>query len=172
MITNLAINAHNFIYCLVYQSANETTSYYNDMNGHYHQWIYLVEGEMDVVRISDTEDNLVSSRDMLPPLQAGGVYNISETRGKYVVTKTKDAGASMIMFNPVPADRDLKIEIVKGSNTREVTATNTRVTIVCITGPIQVNGKELKSNQYAVVFENTSATLTMGETAVCAIVSE
>ena len=151
MISNAAINAHNFVYCLTYQSPHETATYFNDNVGHYHSAIYLIEGTMEVN--VDGED--------LAPLQPGILYDISHTKGKTVTTKTGSAGASMVMFNPIPENRDLKIEIVKGAGTVNVDA-ESRTTIVCITGPVDVNGKTLNTNQYAVAFSGKSATVTMG----------
>lgn len=161
MISNAAINAHNFVYCLTYQSPNETATYFNDNDGHYHCAIYLIEGTMDVN--VDGED--------LAPLQPGILYDISHTKGKTVTTKTGSVGASMIMFNPVPADRKLKIEIVSGAKTTNIPA-EARTTVVCITGPIDVNGKTLNTNQYAVAFDGKAATVITGENTLCALVTE
>lgn len=166
MISNSAFNAHNFIYCLAYQGPNETMVYYNDNDGHYHSLLYVIEGSMDV-SISDTDTVEPSP---LPKPEIGILYDIAHTRGKYVTSKTQSVGTSMITFNPVPADRKLNVEMLSGKQTVEVNAKDSRITIVCFTGPVNVNGKELKSTQYAVVFENKSATLTMEDNTICALV--
>ena len=46
MILNNAINTNSFVYCSVYQSPNETTNYFNSGNGHFHESIYIIEGEI------------------------------------------------------------------------------------------------------------------------------
>lgn len=161
MISNAAINTNSFVYCLTYFSSHESAEYFNQNLGHYHSVIYLLEGTMDVV--VDGEE--------LAPLQPGIVYDISHTKGKTVKTSTGSSGASMVMFNPIPEDKKLNVEVVKDSQVLELNATS-RTTIICLTGPVEVNGKTLKTNQYAVVFTNKSATLTMKDNTVCAIVTE
>jgi hypothetical protein len=76
------------------------------------------------------------------------------------------------MFNPIPADRVLDVEIIKGPTTKTVTATDKRVTIVCITGPITANDKQLSSMQYAKLFPGKTAELILPESSVCALVSD
>jgi redox-sensitive bicupin YhaK (pirin superfamily) len=159
MISHTAINARDFVYCLTYQSPHETAIYFNDNTGHYHSSIYLIEGTMDVN--VDGED--------LAPLQHGILYDISHTKGKTITTKTGSSGASMVMFNPLPEDRALHVEIVSENKT---VAAETRTTIVCLTGPIAVNDKQLNTNQYAVVLPGKSATLEMGNNTLCAIVTQ
>jgi hypothetical protein len=168
MIINNSVNTNSFIYCTVYQGPNETTSYYNTGNGHFHETIYLVEGTAEYA-LSDTAE-LQGSEEFIT-LEAGIVYDISNSKGKYVITKTKNTGASMVMINPIPEDKHLKIEIVKGSTTETITAGDERVTVICLTGPVTIKDKTLSSMQYAVVFANTSATLELSENTVCALVT-
>ena len=155
MISHTAINARSFIYCIVYQGPNETTTYFNDNNGYYHSALYLIEGTLDVA-ISDTE--VFTEESQLPPAQEGVLYDISHTRGKYVLAKTQSSGAAMVTFNPVPTSRNLNIEILKDKQTVDINATKSKITIVCLTGPVDVNGKTLKSTQHALVYEKKSAT--------------
>ena len=168
MIINNAVNTNSFIYCSVYQGPNETTSYYNSGNGHFHETIYLVEGTAEYA-LSDSAE-LQGSEEFIN-LEAGLVYNISNSKGKYVITKTKNIGASMIMLNPIPEDKKLEVEIIKGAVTKTITAGDQRVTVICLTGPITIKDKTLSSMQYAVVFANTSATLQLSENTDCAVVT-
>jgi hypothetical protein len=78
----------------------------------------------------------------------------------------------MIMFNPIPDSRELDIEIVKGPITKTVTAVDKRVTIVCITGPINANDKSIESLQHAKIFPGKTAELSLSEGTVCALVSD
>ena len=45
MILNNAVNAGGFIYCMAYWSPNERITYFNSGDGHYHQYVYIVDGE-------------------------------------------------------------------------------------------------------------------------------
>jgi len=131
----------------------------------------MLEGSMTAYE-SPTE--IPSEADLMVKLQMvrGTLYDVTHTRGKYVTAITGDNGAAMVMFNPVPADKPLNIEILNGNQVKEINAIDKRITIVCITGPIDVNGKNLKTTQYAVVFPGKSATLTMEENTICALVTE
>ena len=86
--------------------------------------------------------------------------------------KTKEQSLSTITFNPIPDTRELDVSIVKGPVTKTVTALDKRITIVCITGPINANDKSLKSLQHAKIFPNKSVELVMPDNTVCALVSD
>jgi len=167
MILNNATNAKSFVYCSVYQSPNETTNYYNSGNGHFHESIYIIEGSAEYTTSPSVE---LSGDETYLPLSAGQLYDITNTKGQYVITKTSTVGASMMMFNPIPEDKQLQVQIVHGPNTVTVTSGDIRTTVVCITGPVTIKDKTLNSLQYAVVFANTSADLILPENTVCALV--
>lgn len=166
MILNNSVNTNSFVYCSVYQSPNETTNYFNLGNGHFHQSIYIVEGEITYT-FSDTQE--LSGSEQYTTLSAGQSLDLTPSKGKYVVTKTANVGASMIMFNPIPDTKTLSVEYVTGNKT--ITAGSERVTVVCVTGPVTIKDKTLNSGQYAVVFANTSAELVQSENTICALVA-
>jgi hypothetical protein len=168
MIVNNAVNVNSFIFCSVYQGPNETTNYFNSGNGHFHESIYLVEGKATYA-ITDTE--VESPKDAHYPLVADKLTDITPSKGKYVITKTNAIGASMIMFNPIPESKHLAVEIVKGAKTLTVTASDQRITVICITGPVTIKDKVLQSMQYAVVFANTETTLVLSKNTICALVT-
>lgn len=169
MIPHTNINARSFICCVAFQSPNETITYFNDQIGHYHQSIYMISGDMDTFP-SDTPELLPNAKNY--PLKAGNFYDISHTKGKYIISKTYLEGASFAMFNPIPTDRILRIEILRDKQTKEISTTNKRTTIVCLTGPVEANGKKINSMQFATVFENKKALLTMETNTICALVHE
>lgn len=168
MILNNSINAGNFIYCMAHFGPNESNRYYNSGHGHYHQCIYIVDGYGSGT-ITDTQGNILAADDTKRP---GELIDLSMTKGTYHITKTTDSGLTVIMFNPIPDTRTLNVEILKGQGTHTITATESRKVLVCITGPIQANGKELISLQHAKVFPGKTVELVLPENTVCAIVSE
>jgi hypothetical protein len=168
MISHSAVNTGDFIYCSVYQGPHETTVYFNDYDKSYHQAIYLIEGNIDTYP-STTVD--LASDAVNAPLVKGILYDISHTKGMYVIGKTQTDGASMVMFNPVPCTETLNIEMVSGAQTREVTAGAKKVTIVCLTGPVAINNNTVDSMQFAKVFPGKTATITLTEGSICALVS-
>lgn len=168
MIVNNAVNVNSFIYCSVYQGPNETTNYFNSGNGHFHESIYLVEGNATYAAADTATESL---SDVYYPLVADKLTDITHSKGKYVITKTGHYGASMIMFNPIPESKQLDVEIVKGAQTLTVTAADQRITVICITGPVTIKDKVLQSMQYAVVFANTETTLVLSENTICALVT-
>ena len=169
MILNNAINAGGFIYCMAYFGPHESNTYFNDGDGHYHQCIYIVEGRGSgtITATPDGEVLRYEDRD-----SQGQLIDLSPARGLYHTTKTQDISLTTMMFNPIPASRELDVEIVKGPTTKTITATDKRVTVVCITGPITANDKTLASLQHAKIFPGKTAELNLPENTVCALVSD
>lgn len=170
MILHNAFKTKSFIVCNVYQSPNEKTVYHNNGENHYHAGIYVIEGRLDTYP-STTPDYIAEGVENAP-LESGNYYDITHTKNKFVTAITKDQGSSVIMFNPVPENVQLNVEIVKGSNSIVVDASSIQKTIVCITGAVTVNDKLMESLKFAVVEQGTQATLVLPANTVCAIVTE
>ena len=169
MILNNAVNTGNFIYCIAYFGPNESTTYFNGGHGHYHQCFYIAEGSATAI-IRDTEHG--EPVEINDTKQPGTLVDQRHNYGKWTNVVTKDESISMMFFNPIPDTRDLKVEILKGSGTHTITAVDQRKTLVCITGPIKANGKDLTSLQHSKIFPGKTVELTLPENTVCAIVSE
>jgi hypothetical protein len=169
MILNNAINAGGFIYCMAYFGPNESVVYQNIGHGHYHQYFYIVEGSATAI-IRDTEHGEPVSINNTK--QPGTLVDQRYNYGKWTNVVTKDESISMMFFNPIPDTRDIKVEILKGSETHTITAIHQRKTLVCITGPIKANSKDLTSLQYSKILPGKTVELTLPENTVCAIVSE
>jgi hypothetical protein len=168
MILNNAVNAGSFIYCMAHWTPNESNTYLNTGNGHFHQAVYIVDGE-GIAELRETANGPVIRRE--EGNGAGMLLDLKPTKGLYHTTITKDKPLTMIMFNPIPDTRDLNIEIVKNS-TRTITAADKRIVIVCITGPIQADDKTLVSLQHAKIFPGKTVELVVPENSVCALVTE
>ena len=169
MILNNAVNAGGFIYCMAFWSPNERITYFNDGDGHYHQFVYVVDGEGHG-EVRQTEASEIFRSDGTK--RVGELLDLSDTKGMYHTTITKEHSLNMIMFNPIPDTRVLDVEIVKGPLIKTVTAIEKRITIVCITGPITANDKTLASLQHAKIFSGKTAELNLPENTVCALVSD
>jgi hypothetical protein len=168
MILNNSINAGSFIYCMAYFGPNETNTYYNIGHGHYHQCIYIVDGQ-GLGCIKDDQGNILALDDTN---RQGQLVDLSDTKGLFHETKTTEHGLTVVMFNPIPDTRILNVEILKGAGSHTITATDKRKTLVCITGPIKANDKELVTLQHAKILPNKTVDLHLPENTVCAIVSE
>jgi hypothetical protein len=167
MILNNAVNAGGFIYCMAYFGPNESSTYFNDGHGHYHQYVYIIDGRGSMT-VTDVQGNILSVDDSD---RSGQLFDASAFKGMYHITKTTNSGLTMIMFNPIPDTRSLSVDIIKGSTTKTVTATDSRITVVGITGLITINNKELLSLQHAKIFPGKTAELILPENTVCALVS-
>jgi hypothetical protein len=171
MIFNHAVNVGGFIYCTTYYGPHTTGTYFNDHDGHYHQWLYLIDGQAVATnRLTadiTTEPTLIRSGDA-----PGELIDVSNGKGQYITTTTGDVGISMMMFNPIPHTRELNVEIIKGITTKTVTADDKRITVVCILGPITVNDKTVESLQHVKVFPSKTVTITLPEHTVCALVQD
>jgi len=171
MIFNHAVNVGGFIYCTTYYGPHTVGNYFNDNDGHYHQWLYIIDGDAhaEVHESADPASPLVYADDNHSP---GTLLDVSPSKGKYVITTTTNSSLSMIMFNPIPHTRELNVEIVKGITTKTVTAGDRRVTIVCIIGPITVNDKTVESLQHVKIFPGKTVEITLPEHTVCALVQD
>lgn len=167
MILNNAVNVGSFIYCAAYIGPHERQSYLNEGNGHYHQWTYVTDGQA-LIEVFDLDNNKIYQRDDENP---GVLYDHSIYKNMTHVITTNQKGLGLINFNPIPETRNLVIEIVKGPTIKEIVATDSRITVVCITGPANINDKELQSLQYAKIFPNKTINLKLSENAVVALVS-
>lgn len=169
MILNNAINAGNFIYCMAHFSPNESNTYHNQGNGHFHQYLYIVDGQ-GIVENRETADGPAIRRE-----EGNGVgilVDLTDTRGLFHTTITNENSLTVILFNPIPETRNLKVEIIKGEQSQIITANDSRKVIVCITGPVIANNKTLMSLQHAKIFPGKTVELAVPKHSVCAIVSE
>ena len=167
MILNNNTNARSFIFCSVYFGPNESNAYFNSGPGHYHEKLYLIEGQAHAV-FSDSKTPQAGDYEF--DLTPDTLYDLKQAQGKYVITNTGDTGASMMMFNPIPDTRNLTVEILKGEQKIEISAGSERTTIVCITGPVLAKDKTLESLQFAVLLPDSSATLEIPQHRLCALV--
>jgi len=171
MILNNTINAGNFIYCAAHIGSGENTGpYLNTGNGHFHSWSYILSGSASVW-FSETPDGpAVYSNDSKVPET---LFDHRPYKNFYHHIKTTDEHLSFINFNPIPDTRNLVVTMLKGPQSdHELTAKEQRITIVCITGPITANGKQLTAMQHAKLFPGKTATLSLSENSVCALVTE
>jgi hypothetical protein len=168
---NTVTNVGPFAYCSIYQFPHTSITYFNDGDGHYHQAVYIVDGEAEV-EVRDSDDESTKPAYIQGNDSAGSLIDETASRGKYVKTITKDVGLMMVTFNPIPSTRELDIEIVKGSKTREITTVDNRITVVCLTGTVTINDKELVNLQYAKILPGKTVTLTLPKNSICALVQD
>lgn len=166
---NVVTSAGPFSYCTAYQIPNTTITYHNDGDGHYHQIAYIISGGA-TGEIRNTADGPVIKT--YTDKAKGDLVDMSPSQGKYHTTITGADGMAVIMFNPIPATRKLSVEVIEGTKTKTVTAGETRVTIVCVSGPITANGKTLETLQFAKILPGQSVKLEVPVDCTCALVSE
>jgi len=169
MILNNAVNAGGFIYCMAHFSPNESNTYHNQGNGHFHQYLYIVDGQ-GIVENRETADGPAIRRE--EGNGVGMLVDLTATRGLFHTTITNETSLTVILFNPIPETRNLKVEIIKGEQSQIITADDNRKVIVCITGPVIANNKTLMSLQHAKIFPGKTVELAVPKHSVCAIVSE
>lgn len=169
MVINNAISAGEFVYCASYWSPNETNFYHNEGDGHYHQWAYVLDG-FGFGEIWQTKDGPVLLKEHNK--QSGQLIDLTPTKGLYHLTYTREHSLSMVLFNPIPSTRNLKVEILRGPQSRTLTTTDNRLTVVCLTGPVTINDKQVESLQHSKIFPNKQATIVLTNGSVCALVSQ
>lgn len=165
---NTVTDAGPFSYCTAFQFPHTSITYLNDGDGHFHQLAYIIAGQADG-EIRATPDSSILKK--YTAEKAGNVVDMSPSQGRYHTTITGADGLGVIMFNPIPSTRKLTLDIIK-DETRTVTATDQRITIVCIIGPITANDKELTNLQFAKILPGNTVKLVVPKNSVCALVSE
>ena len=165
MINN-DINAGNFVYCQTHWGPHESKQFYNSGDGFYHQYTYLVDGNCSV-DFRDTENGQVTKS-----IDSTKIDRLFDHTGisKYETVSANQNGVTLMFFNPIAEDRKINIEIKEAGN-YTINATDKRITIVCIVGPVQANSQDLISMQHAIVFPGKTAELIIPENAICALVS-
>lgn len=167
-LTN-SVNVGSFVYCAVHHGPNTKGYYNNTGHGHFHKWSYIVSGHAHVW-VTETRDGpTIYSNDSRVP---GTLFNHDLYKNMYHHVETFDEHISVINFNPIPDTRNINIEIVKGPTIKEVTAVDSRIVIVCITGPITANNKTLDDMQHAKLFPGKTAKLDLPVNSVIALVTE
>jgi hypothetical protein len=156
---------------MTYYGPHTNYTYFNGNDGHYHQWLYIVDGAASA-EVRDTEDRSQTPIYTDSKHVPGVLLDVSASQDKYVTTTTDDIGLSMMMFNPIPTTRDLDVEIVKGITTKTITAGDRRITLVCIIGPITVNDKTVESLQHVKIFPGKTVEIALPEHTVCALVQD
>jgi len=169
MILNNAINAGSFVYCSFYMGPNETTTYLNEGHGHFHQAVYVVDGK-GIGTVNDIDGNEIITKPSVSPGELD--ETLIDTKGTNHTIKTQESSLTFVAFNPIPDTRRLAFEVVKGPIEKTITASEKRITVVCITGPISANGKQLQTLQFAKIFPGKSAELALSDNTVCVLISD
>lgn len=171
MILVNSVNAGEFIYCTSHVSTNEVLSYINQGDGHFHQYAYLIEGNGTLQLTNPATNEVLFFDETESSASTGALLDFTKTNGWGFVTTTKNTPLSMMTFNPLPATRNLNVEIVKGENVRTITNENKRNTVVVIAGNITANDRPVTSLQHVKIFPGKTATITSYVDSVYAIVT-
>lgn len=166
MINN-DVNAGNFIYCMTHWGPYENKSIHNVGNGLYHQYTYLIDGNLELEFRNTPDGEVVHRLDSKISSQKFLDHSILP---KYETVITGSDGTTAMFFNPIAETRLLDVEIHK-HGTYKIGLKDKRVTIVCIQHHVIANGHKLIAMQHAVVFPGKTAELVVPEHGVCAVVS-
>jgi hypothetical protein len=168
MILNNAIRAGNFVYCMIYYSPYEEHHYTNEGDGHYHPYVYIVEGQGWAEWKNKAGEICLDE----PTKPVGTLFDIRHSRGYHQTMRTSESGLSLFHVNPIPATRELNVDIINGPIKKTITAGTNRITIVVISGSATINDKDLSSLQHSKIFPGKTVELTIPEHAICAVVNE
>lgn len=165
MIFSQAVNIKSCIVCFAYQGPNQVTTYFNDNIGHFHKYVYVLDGQIDT-EVTPENSSVPDSSLLLLPKQ---FYDISYTKGKNIKGVTGETGAAMVFFNPIRTE-DITVEIIKDKQTLKLKATE-RISVVCLTGSVEANGKAINQMQFATLPLNKTVTIKIEDGTICAIVT-
>ena len=163
-------NAGPFIYCVGYISPNEKFTYVNEGEGHYHQFAYAES--TGVLTVIDPNTNQEVSFEKPEDYDNFGfLFDFTDKKGWETISSTTDKSVVFLAFNPVPSNRNLSVEMVEGEETKTITATDKRKTVVVFLGSILANNKEVNSLQYVKVLPGSSAIIKSNPDTIYAIVT-
>lgn len=163
-----SINTGPFVYCCTYQAPHQTVTYQNTGDGQSHQWLYVREGQA-VGKFRATSDVSTAPIIVMGPDPAGTLVDMRSYNDTWVTTTTEEKGFAAILFNPIPATKELDVEIVQGPTTKSITP-DARITMVCISGPVTANGNTVITQQYVKILPSHTVELILPEHTIVALV--
>jgi hypothetical protein len=172
MINN-DVNCGGFIYCTTHWGPHEKKKFHNVGNGLWHQYMFFIDGELEV-EFRDTEDGEITSSINTREYDVNGVDFDKRLvdclqRSKYETMITKHEGSTVMFFNPISETRLLKINVFK-EGTYQV-GSDKRISIICIQKEMYANGNRMVPMQYATVWPGKKAEIVIPENAICAAVT-
>lgn len=184
MPINTFAKVGEFGFCTTYCEPYTDYTYINDGTGHYHVASYVVDGEGQA-ESRPTSDNSLEAG-YVQELKKGNLYLLKtpeeagvfgpyghDGRGVWVRTTTQDTGMLQVLFNPIPEERKLEFEVVKGNDTDSITVTaeEKRKTVVCVQSYILANDKRIDTGQFAKILPGNTAQVQLNKGSVIIIVT-
>lgn len=166
MINN-DVNAGNFIYCMTHWGPYENKSIHNAGNGLYHQYTYLIDGNLKI-EFRNAPDGEV--KEIVDSKTAGYRLLDHSVLPRYETVITESEGTTAMFFNPIAETRLLNVDIYE-EGIYTLGLKDKRITIVCIQHRVFANGHKLIAMQHAVIFPGKTAELVVPEHGICAAVS-
>jgi len=160
MVIHRILDAKRFIACHGYASDNEKIVAPNTFSGGFGQIMYIMTGS---ATISPTNpDSNISTKTFHV-----GINDITEYYGTPCTYTAGPNGGTWICINPIPMNARYKMtELVDG---QVITGDLTERTIMCFSGSIQANGKEIQNMNYARIFSGTVVTVLVPETSIAVL---
>jgi hypothetical protein len=160
MVIHRILDAKRFIACHGYASDNEKIVAPNTFSGGFGQIMYIMTGSATISPTSP--DSIVSAKTFHV-----GINDITEYYGTPCTYTAGPNGGTWICINPIPMNARYKMtELVNG---QVITGDLTERTIMCFSGSIQANGKEIQNMNYARVFSGTVVTVLVPETSIAVL---
>ena len=184
MPINTFAKVGEFGFCTTYCEPYTDYTYINDGTGHYHVASYVVDVEGSA-ESRPTNDTSTPPR-YVQELKKGNLYLLKapeeldifgpyghDGRGVWVRTTTQDTGMLQVLFNPIPEERKLEFEVVKGNDTDSITVTaeEKRKTVVCVQSYILANDKRIDTGQFAKILPGNTAQVQLNKGSVIIIVT-
>ena len=170
---NQDVNCGHFMYCTTHWGPHEVKKFHNVGNGLWHQYTYLIDGNLKI-DFRDTVDGEITSSINTRDFNHDGSDDHHRLidhlgLGKYETVSTEHEGTTVMFFNPMAETRLLKVEILR-EGTHKIGPKDKRVSIICVVKEAFANGSRIMAMQYATVWENKTVELVIPEHGVCAIV--
>ena len=140
MIVSKMIPTPKFWVCVGSVSANESIQHQNTQLGHYNDCMYIIDGAAEVTNGTTTI-----------PLVAGQLADLTPLSGTDTTFNIGPNQTSWIAFNPKRLDQNL--DVTTHNNNQSVSGP---CTLFAMLGNVEVNGTEVKSEQFVRVAEGST----------------
>lgn len=173
MINN-DVNCGGFIYCTTHWGPHENKLFHNVGNGLWHQYTYLIDGQLEIEFRDDPEGEVlekINTRDFNHDGSDDDERLIDHLRKpKYENVITKEEGTTVMFFNPISETRLLKVDMLR-EGTHKIGFTDKRIIIICVVKGMHANGNKMVPMQYATIWPGKGAELVIPKDGVCASVT-
>lgn len=159
MIVQNTIQCRGFSLCIGHMSSGDVLQHQNSGDGIFNQFVFLHAGS--AVASSDGKPSVA--------LQADVLTDLTPFAGSQIIYVGGENGALWTGINPTPDTKRYSTQLIDTEQTVDVPSSGEECAIVCLSGVITVNDKQIPQHKYARVLPNRTVRLSVPANATALI---